>query len=129
VSAPAFAQSNVQIYGVMDLGFRHLSGSEEAGIHPGLKSRSAIDNDGSSSSRLGFRGTEDLGNGLKAFFTIEQGLDSDVSAAGGNRQVFVGLEGGFGRVWMGRDFNPSRSLVSGLDPFGATGIGSGQQLF
>ena len=130
VSAPAFAQSNVQIYGVMDLGFRHLSGSEENGIHPGLKSRSGIDSSGQSTSRLGFRGTEDLGNGLKAFFTIESQLSPDTSSqTTSDRQAFLGLEGGFGRVWLGRDFNPSRALISGLDPFGATGIGSGQQLF
>lgn len=130
VSAPAFAQSNVQIYGVMDLGFRHLSGSEENGAHPGLKSRSGIDSSGQSTSRLGFRGTEDLGNGLKAFFTIESQLNPDRSSqTTSDRQAFLGLEGGFGRVWLGRDFNPSRALISGLDPFGATGIGSGQQLF
>src|SRR5690606_9917725 len=93
------------------------------------KSRTGVDSSGSATSRLGFRGTEDLGNGLKAFFTIEQSLSNDTTSVGGNRQAFVGLEGGFGRVWMGRDFNPSRSLVSGLDPFGATGIGNGQQLF
>lgn len=130
VSAPAFAQSNVQIYGVMDLGFRHLSGDESNGAHPGLKSRSGVDSSGLSTSRLGFRGTEDLGNGLKAFFTIESQLNPDTSSqTTSSRQAFVGLEGGFGRVWLGRDFNPSRSLVSGLDPFGATGIGSGQALF
>src|SRR5690606_30587215 len=67
--------------------------------------------------------------GLSAFFTIEQGLAPDVSAVGGNRQAFVGLSGNFGRVWLGRDFNPSRQLVNGLDPYGATGIGNNQQLF
>lgn len=130
VSAPAFAQSNVQIYGVMDLGFRHLSGSEEAGVHPGLKSRSGIDSSGQSTSRLGFRGTEDLGNGLKAFFTIESQLDPDTkSQTTKDRQAFLGLEGGFGRVWLGRDFNPSRAFIGSLDPFGLTGIGNAQQLF
>lgn len=130
VSAPAFAQSNVQIYGVMDLGFRHLSGTESQGAHPGLKSKSGIDSSGLSTSRLGFRGTEDLGNGLKAFFTIESQLNPDYdSRTTSARQSFLGLEGGFGRVWLGRDFNPSRNLVAGLDPFGATGIGSGQNLF
>lgn len=130
VSAPAFAQSNVQIYGVMDLGFRHLSGSEEAGANPGLSNRSGIDSSGLSTSRLGFRGTEDLGNGLKAFFTIESQLNPDTSSqTTSSRQAFLGLEGGFGRVWLGRDFNPSRAFISGLDPFGATGIGSGQALF
>lgn len=131
VSAPAFAQSNVQIYGIMDLGFRTLSGAENTGPAgtANLKRYSGIDNDGQASSRIGFRGTEDLGNGMKAFFQIEQGLDADRNAAGGNRQIFVGMEGNFGRVWLGRDFNPSRAMVTGLDPFGSTGIGNNQQIF
>src|SRR5690554_6734611 len=114
----------------MDLGFRHLSGSEEWGSHPGLKSRSGIDSSGQSTSRLGFRGTEDLGNGLKAFFTIESQLNPDYkSQTTSDRQAFLGLEGGFGRVWLGRDFNPSRAFIGSLDPFGLTGIGNAQQLF
>lgn len=128
ISAPAMAQSNVQIYGVVDLGLRHLSSSEAFGALAKHKSRTAIDHSGQVSSRLGFRGTEDLGNGLKAFFTIEQSLSPDTTAVGGNRQAFLGLEGGFGRFWMGRDFNQSRAFVTGLDPFGSTGIGNNQNI-
>lgn len=103
VSAPAFAQSNVTIYGVADayMGF---------GSH-GDNDKAAVNSGGLSSSRIGFRGTEDLGNGLKAVFTLEQGFDisngaeSDSSKAF-QRQAFVGLSGGFGTVSLGRQYAP-----------------------
>jgi predicted porin len=128
ISAPVMAQSNVQIYGVVDLGVRHLSGGESVVPGGSPKSRLAVDHSGQVASRLGFRGTEDLGNGLKAFFTVEQALTPDTTSAPGNRQAFVGLEGDFGRFWMGRDFNPSRAFTTGLDPFTGTGIGSNQNV-
>ena len=128
VSAPAFAQSNVQIYGIMDLGFaRHSSSESDGGTTD--KTRNAIDSGNQASSRIGFRGTEDLGNGLKAFFQIEQGLNADTSSIGTSRQIFVGLQGDFGKVRLGRDFNPSRALVTGLDPFGASGAGNVQNIY
>lgn len=131
VSAPAFAQSNVQIYGIMDLGFARHSGSENdsGGLDPTDKSRTGIDSGNQAASRIGFRGTEDLGNGLKAFFQIEQGLNADRASTPTNRQIFVGLQGDFGKVRLGRDFNPSRSLVTGLDPFGASGVGNVQNIY
>lgn len=127
VSAPAFAQSNVQIYGIMDLGFARYSSSE--GGATSNKSRTGIDSGNQAASRIGFRGTEDLGNGLKAFFQIEQGLSADTSSQPTNRQLFVGLQGDFGKVRLGRDFNPSRSLVAGLDPFGTSGAGNMQNIY
>lgn len=131
VSAPVMAQSNVQIYGIMDAGVRYLGSSENSGPAgtPNLSSRYGIDQDGQASSRLGFRGTEDLGNGMSAFFTIEQGVNVDETSGLGGRQTFVGLTGNFGRVWLGRDFNPVRQLTNNIDPFGATGIGNNQSLF
>ena len=100
VSAPAFAQSNVTIYGVADayMGF---------GSH-GKNDLSAVQSGGLSGSRLGFRGTEDLGNGLKGVFTLEQGFDISKGTGLGDasRQAFVGLAGGFGAVTLGRQYAP-----------------------
>lgn len=130
VSAPVMAQSNVQVYGVMDLGYSYMSGSDNGLIPVDFKSRSAIDSGNQAESRLGFRGTEDLGNGLKAFFTIESGLSPDrASRTTSDRHAFVGLEGGFGRVSLGRHMNPVREMLSDLDPFGAAGVGSMENIY
>ncbi|GAB2180443.1 porin [Denitratisoma sp. agr-D3] len=102
-SSAAFAQSNVTIYGVADVyyGVGHSGGSA---------TRTNINSGGLSGSRLGFKGTEDLGNGLKALFTLEYGLAVDDNAGvgststgtGNTRQSFVGLTGGFGTAVAGR---------------------------
>lgn len=112
LAGSAFAQTNVTIYGVVDAGFAHY-GSSNSG-----KSSSQIISGGLSTSRIGFRGTEDLGNGLKAIFGLEYRLDVDKNTSiGGNfanvggsaagasgpaRQQLVGLTGGFGTVAAGR---------------------------
>lgn len=100
----AQAQSNVTIYGVMDVGVEHLT-NVAAGTSltrvPGLT--------GSAPSRFGFRGTEDLGGGLKANFVLEGGVmpDSGASNQAGRlfgRQSWVGLSGRFGAVMLGRQY-------------------------
>ena len=100
VSAPVFAQSNVTIYGVADayMGF---------GSH-GDNDMAAVQSGGLSGSRLGFRGAEDLGNGLKAVFTFEQGykVDDGTGLGDNSRQSFVGLAGAFGAVTLGRQYAP-----------------------
>ena len=105
VSAPAFAQSNVTIYGVADaaVGFGGHGDNDFSGIVNGVLS----------GSRIGFKGAEDLGNGLKAVFTLEQGFDIGTGAASPSvgdstfsRQAFVGLSGGFGTVSLGRQYAP-----------------------
>ena len=100
VSAPVFAQSNVSIYGVADayMGFGSHGDNDFAGVDQG----------GLLGSRIGFRGTEDLGNGLKAVFTLEQGINIDdgTGLGGASRQALVGLAGGFGAVTLGRQYAP-----------------------
>lgn len=103
VSAPAFAQSNVTIYGVADAGIMYSQHGEGEfqGVAGGVLS----------ANRVGFRGTEDLGNGLKAVFTLEQGYDIGDGAEMNStkafaRQAFVGLSGGFGTVSLGRQYAP-----------------------
>jgi predicted porin len=80
------------------------------------------------SSYLGFKGSEDLGNGLKAIFQYEMGLDftSGNSALTANRDSFVGLShANAGTVVLGNLTGPTRALGAALDVFpGATGIGA-----
>lgn len=105
VAAPAMAQSNVTIYGVADAYFGFGSDNNN--------DISAINSGGLAGSRIGFKGSEDLGNGLKAVFTLEQGYAIDTGAASPtvgdsvfSRQAWVGLQGSFGTVSLGRQYAP-----------------------
>lgn len=126
VAAPvAMAQSNVTIYGIMDAAISSSSSS-----YAGDSNRTGLDfsQENQSGSRIGFRGTEDLGNGLKASFVIEQGIIADTgeSAQGGRtfgRQTFVALSGGFGTVSAGRQYSPQFVFVGAVDPFGLGTVG------
>lgn len=129
-STAAFAQSNVTIYGVVDVGFSRVSSSDKLG----LESRSGLDSGLQSGSRIGFKGTEDLGNGLKVSFVLEQSLvndyESDAKADKGNglfgtvsRQAFLALSNQYGTVAAGRQYTPQYGLVSRVDPFGTGTVG------
>jgi len=113
VAAPAMAQSNVTIYGVADAYMKYgdFMGDDTMGVDSG----------GLAGSRIGFRGEEDLGSGLKAVFVLEQGFNIDTGkstamsgdddrANGGSqtftRQAYVGLKGNFGQVALGRQYAP-----------------------
>lgn len=120
----ASAQTNVTIYGVVDVGIAR----EDNGVNTSTR----LDSGNQSGSRLGFKGTEDLGGGLSAVFTIESGFDATTgaSAQGGRlfgRQAWVGLNGGFGSVKLGRQYTPIFIALDTIDPFGTglTGGGSG----
>ncbi|NMG44920.1 porin [Aromatoleum toluvorans] len=120
-SAPVFAQSNVTVYGVVDATVESVQA--KGGNAADIERRTRVT---SNSSLIGFRGTEDLGNGLKALFQVESGFNADGSGTStlATRDTFVGLTGGFGTVQLGKlttfmrqagakvDFNPA-----------ATGIG------
>ncbi len=104
LSPAAFAQS-VTVYGIIDLAAEYLSNTAPNGASikrmPGLSA--------SVPTRLGFRGSEDLGGGLKAIFTIEQGFGADTGTLnqGGRafgRQSFVGLQGNWGTLTLGRHY-------------------------
>lgn len=95
VSGAAFAQSNVTVYGVVDVAYARASATNKTNTHNIAAGQL-------SSSRLGFKGTEDLGNGMKALFTLEYKLtNDDAFSIGAARQQFVGLNGGFGTVVAG----------------------------
>ncbi|WKB51282.1 porin [Eleftheria terrae] len=100
----AFAQaSNVQVYGRVDLGLRKVT-SEKLAVEPG------------SGNRLGFKGVEDLGSGLSAFFHMEHRFNADTGAS---QDPFwtdvsvVGLRGGFGEVKLGRQASPIDMATGG----------------
>ena len=123
-SGAAMAQSSVTLYGVLDTGLTYSKGEESVyGMtHVG----------GNVNSRLGFRGVEDLGNGLKATFNLEAGMgvddgnnymDKDSNGMAFRRTSTVGLAGNFGEVRLGRMLTSSYLAVSRYDAFGDTGIG------
>jgi predicted porin len=123
VSAPAFAQSNVTIYGSIDYGYT----VQNKNVEKGVRSRQGLDSSVSKANRIGFKGTEDLGNGLKAVFVLETGLNGDAGSMfkDNNRQSFAGLAGGFGTVAFGRQYTPQHLFTGVVDPFGNNGIGAG----
>lgn len=103
----AQAQSDVALYGLIDLGLGHY--------RAGGSSQTTVDSGQDAPSRFGLRGREDLGGGLAAIFRLEAGFSADTGAGattgGGlafNRESWVGLSGGlgelvFGRVWSVTD--------------------------
>ncbi len=111
-SGAALAQSSVTVYGRVDASV----GSEKIGNVGAVTGISKLYSGNLTTSRLGFRGVEDLGGGLKAIFTIETGLNIDAPGASslGDRAAFVGLTGGFGTVKLGRhdtSFDDIRDLM------------------
>ena len=80
VSGAAFAQSNVTIYGVADVGMQNYN--------TGYGSKTTVVSGQNAGSRLGFKGEEALGNGLKAIFVLEAGLQIDTGSAGGTTQAY-----------------------------------------
>ena len=124
VATAAQAQSSVTIYGVIDTGIARSTNVNTAG-----QSVTGLANGGLATSRLGFRGTEDLGGGLKANFVLESefladnGSQASTAEALFARQSTVGLEGGFGRVDLGRINAGSYALQAKFDPMGANNIG------
>lgn len=108
----ASAQSSVTIYGKLDQG---------VGKPIGTKDKQVLDAAG---SRLGFRGQEDLGNGLSAVFTFEHRFDPDTGAQNAavfwQGQSWVGLRSGFGQLTLGRHYTAAYSEIqSVIEPFGS----------
>ena len=77
VSGVAFAQSNVIVYGMADMNYTFAKDN----FNSGARNLSAIQSGGQSGSRIGFKGTEDLGNGLYAAFRAEGGFSSDTGVS------------------------------------------------
>ena len=130
----ASAQSSVTLFGVMDAAVEHVSGS-------GVGSVTRLVSGANATSRVGFRGTEDLGGGLNASFWLEAGMYADngtgqtlsvnnqtVTTVGINRRSTVSLAGNFGEVRLGRDYTPFFWNETVFDPFGSVGVGAGLNL-
>lgn len=139
-SSPAWAQSSVTLFGIVDAAYSRGSGS--------LSDRSQLTSGGNNSSRVGFRGTEDLGDGLSAGFWLEAQFNTDTGSgvatnvnnqaptaasppagAGGltfNRRSTVSLAGAWGEVRLGRDYTGHYRNRVDTDPFGVVGVGASQ---
>jgi predicted porin len=121
-ATPALAQSSVTLFGVLDVAARAVENNE---------TQYQLASGGFASSRLGVRGTEDLGGGLKAGFWIEGELLPDTGNSGGfdwQRRSTVSLMGGFGELRLGRDKVPTNLTWDQFDPFRDTGVGRSSRL-
>ncbi|MEN7528368.1 porin [Cupriavidus sp. 2SB] len=122
--ASAQSASNVTLYGIVDAGVEfgnHVTQSNGAGQPATVGNSVRMSSGNLSGSRWGLRGAEDLGNGLKAIFTLESGFDIDTGTSGQGsrlfgRQAFVGLQGTFGAVTLGRQQNSLYDLFGAYDP-------------
>ncbi|MGQ5488687.1 porin [Thauera sp. ZXT1-4] len=126
VSAPAFAQSNVTIYGRVDMGYTNF-GSSKDGVN--VSSRNGIDSGVKDPSFIGFRGVEELGNGLKAGFDLQQRINPEngeyYSSGASARDNILFLSGGFGTVAAGRMTTPQEKLLGSIDPFASANTVAG----
>ncbi|MFZ6814744.1 porin [Undibacterium sp. Rencai35W] len=115
-ASAASAQSNVTIYGLIDanIGYSNNADATKSSVFK-------VNSGGMNTSRLGFRGTEDLGGGLKTVWQLESGIILDTGAADGDifgRQANVGLQGDFGRVVAGRSYSTTYDFILPFDPMG-----------
>jgi len=140
-ASTAQAQSSVTVYGILDLGYVGSSysgtsatanasstgaGSTTAVGGAGLKqTTSGFGQSAESTSRLGFRGSEDLGGGLSAVFTAETALNPDGSASAFafNRQTFVGLKkNDIGQGTIGTQYTPIYDVMTSTDAAGLNNL-------
>jgi predicted porin len=133
----ASAQSSVTLFGVVDAAYTYGNGS--------VAKVSRLHNSAYNSSRLGFRGTEDLGGGMSASFWLEAGMANDSGAGANtnannqaqaaalgngqqgltfNRRSTVSLAGGWGELRLGRDYTPQFWNLTVFDPWGTNGVGT-----
>lgn len=111
LATPAIAQSNVTLYGIVDVGVGYGKAGDNTftGVIDGVLS----------GPRLGFKGTEDLGNGLSAVFALEQGFSVGTGAPSStsrqfHRQSWAGFKGGFGTLSLGRQYAPGYGYTGRL---------------
>jgi predicted porin len=137
----ASAQSSVTLFGIVDATLAWGRGNGT-----GSTDKFQLTNSGYNSSRLGFRGTEDLGGGMSASFWLEAGVNNDngsgantnttnglTGGTGGggltfNRRSTVSLAGNWGELRLGRDYVPTFWNLTVFDPFGTNGVGTTQTL-
>ena len=136
-SGAAIAQSSVTVFGGVDAAYSMGKGS--------TSNKTQLTNSSYNSSRLGFRGVEDLGGGMRAEFWLEAGVANDSGAGSAtntnnqavtgltsagtqgltfNRKSTVGLVGSMGELRLGRDYSPQFYADATYDPFGTNGVAS-----
>jgi predicted porin len=114
----ASAQSSVTLFGIVDLAARSVKNGNAGSIK-------SLSTNGQVSSRLGVRGVEDLGGGMRAGFWLEGDIVGDTGNPAGQtwqRRSTVSLLGSFGEVRLGRDFNPVFRTAVTHDPFAYVGV-------
>jgi predicted porin len=120
-SGAVMAQSSVTLYGVADVSLAKSGQSNQTAT--AVKRKTEMSSGGTmnnGTSRLGVRGTEDIGGGLKVSFNYEQNVNNESGAtAGFTRQAWVSVDGGFGGLRMGRAFTPSYRAVTTWELTGA----------
>ena len=127
----ASAQSSVTLFGIVD-----VCGPLRRERRPAANT--SWRTDGNASSRLGFRGVEDLGGGLKAGFWLEGALAAGHRPLTASRRpamqpdlqrrATVSLMGGLGEIRLGRDYTPTFWNWTVFDPFGTIGVGAATNL-
>lgn len=126
VSAPAFGQSSVTLYGIVDTGIEFITHAKPAG---GSVVRMPVIGGGDVPSRWGLKGKEDLGGGLSAVFTLESGFSaSNGTALQSNRlfgrQAYVGLSSNkWGKITFGRQYSMMTWGMLEANIMGAAGVG------
>jgi len=119
LSANAMAQSSVTMYGSIDGGLRELTNVNSAGDNQ----LTMASNGTFRSNRLGFKGSEDLGHGLKANFVLEMGYVTGTGALNNTtnqlfqREARVGVSGNFGSIDLGRQYTVAYKTILAFDPF------------
>ena len=123
LACQAHAQSSVTVYGIVDTGF--------SSVDNGTDRTNGLSSGNNSASRIGFKGMEDLGGGLQAEFKLENGINTDDGGGGSgfSRYAYVGLNGAFGKIRMGRQDNQISEALIALDPFSGAGIGNVRNFF
>ena len=119
VAVAGAASAQVTLYGKIDLGYGSATEKNGAGVT--TNKTTGMQSGFQSGSRWGLKGSEDLGGGLTASFNYEFGtIGANDGTNGGNpaRRSVLELAGGFGKVGLGRDYNPTFDLIGASDPTG-----------
>ena len=111
LAAPAVAaaeNTGPTVYGRLHVSLSNLDNGDDSSL-----------NVSSNASRLGFKGTHDLAEGLQGFYQIESEIQADNGSGSlSSRNTFAGLKGGFGAVKVGQFDTPLKSISSSIDLFG-----------
>jgi len=115
--------ANVTLYGIIDsyiASERGSAGAVGTAAAATKVSTTHLNSGGISGSRWGLRGSESLGGGMNAFFNLENGFNVDNGSLGQGgllfgRRAFVGVNGGFGSIQVGRDYSPNFFVMCNSD--------------